>query len=330
MSVTSPTAWAKSWVQAGDVMGQTRMDPGCIRSNSWALMIRLAGAVIVPGLTSMPRRVSLESSFLNWVSLNSTPGFSLASSGIVPGGRVQALARLPEFPAVCCEGEILGHCLAEPARCQGGLDLVACEEVEVIRLAQGTDVHQPLPQLGRNTPQRGPGRAEHKAGLLAHGVVLIGEPHPVAELPVLERLQQFADLREGLFPLARRLCLVPGRVVVGPLYHVLEGHEHGGRVFLLGWLAEIEAVALVTVGREYIRYPLSLRQVEDILFERGIDTSHEIMRYWWNRFGPKFAGEIRKRRVEGRSYLNRRWHLDGCVLRSGRRLTRSHCGAHRR
>ena len=47
----------------------------------------------------------------------------------------------------------------------------------------------------------------------------------------------------------------------------------------------------------YIRYPLSLRQVEDILFERGIDISHETVRYWWNRFGPMFAGEIRKRRV---------------------------------
>ena len=45
-----------------------------------------------------------------------------------------------------------------------------------------------------------------------------------------------------------------------------------------------------------IRYPLSLRQVEDILFERGIDICHETVRYWWNRFGPMFAGEIRKRR----------------------------------
>ena len=33
-----------------------------------------------------------------------------------------------------------------------------------------------------------------------------------------------------------------------------------------------------------IRYPLSLRQVEDILFERGIDISHETVRFWWNRF----------------------------------------------
>ena len=41
----------------------------------------------------------------------------------------------------------------------------------------------------------------------------------------------------------------------------------------------------------YIRYPLSLRQVEDIMFERGIDICHETVRYWWNRFGPMFAGE---------------------------------------
>ena len=36
----------------------------------------------------------------------------------------------------------------------------------------------------------------------------------------------------------------------------------------------------------YIRYPLSLRQVEDIMFERGIDICHETVRYWWHRFGP--------------------------------------------
>ena len=48
----------------------------------------------------------------------------------------------------------------------------------------------------------------------------------------------------------------------------------------------------------YIRYPLSLRQVEDILFERGIDICYETVRYWWNRFGPLFAAEIRKRRIE--------------------------------
>jgi putative transposase len=43
-----------------------------------------------------------------------------------------------------------------------------------------------------------------------------------------------------------------------------------------------------------VRYPLSLRNVEDILSERGIDISHETVRFWWNRFGPMFAAEIRK------------------------------------
>ena len=47
----------------------------------------------------------------------------------------------------------------------------------------------------------------------------------------------------------------------------------------------------------YIRYSLSLRQVEDILFERGIDICHETIRYWWNRFGPLFAGEVRSWRL---------------------------------
>jgi putative transposase len=47
----------------------------------------------------------------------------------------------------------------------------------------------------------------------------------------------------------------------------------------------------------YVRYPLSLRNVEDLLHERGIDISHETVRFWWNRFGPIFAAEIRKKRV---------------------------------
>ena len=42
----------------------------------------------------------------------------------------------------------------------------------------------------------------------------------------------------------------------------------------------------------YVRFPLSLRNVEDLLFERGIDVSYETVRYWWNRFGPMFAAEI--------------------------------------
>ena len=65
----------------------------------------------------------------------------------------------------------------------------------------------------------------------------------------------------------------------------------------------------------YIRYPLSLRQVEDLLFERGIDICHETVRFWWNRFGPMFAAEIRKRRIHHRSYSSWRWHLDEVFVR---------------
>ncbi len=65
----------------------------------------------------------------------------------------------------------------------------------------------------------------------------------------------------------------------------------------------------------YIRYPLSLRQVEDLLFERGIDICHETVRFWWNRFGPMFAAEIRKRRIHHRSYSCWRWHLDEVFVR---------------
>jgi len=61
----------------------------------------------------------------------------------------------------------------------------------------------------------------------------------------------------------------------------------------------------------YIRFPLSLRQVEELLFERGIDICHETVRFWWKRFGPLFAAEIRRRRQQVlRAVPQWRWHLD--------------------
>ena len=66
----------------------------------------------------------------------------------------------------------------------------------------------------------------------------------------------------------------------------------------------------------YIRFPLSLRQVEDLLHERGIDICHETVRAWWNRFGPLFAGEIRKKRSASmRTHIQWRWHLDEVFVR---------------
>jgi len=60
----------------------------------------------------------------------------------------------------------------------------------------------------------------------------------------------------------------------------------------------------------YIRFPLSLRNVEDLLHERGIDVSHETIRFWWNRFGPMFAAEIRRKRVnQMHAYSNWQWYM---------------------
>jgi len=61
----------------------------------------------------------------------------------------------------------------------------------------------------------------------------------------------------------------------------------------------------------YVRFPLSLRNVEDLLFERGIDICHETVRLWWNRFGPLFAADIRRQRVSRmKGFRHWQWHLD--------------------
>ena len=72
----------------------------------------------------------------------------------------------------------------------------------------------------------------------------------------------------------------------------------------------------------YVRFPLSLRNVEDLLHERGVDVSHETIRFWWNRFGPMFASEIaRKRREQARSHSNWQWHLDEVFVKiNGKRV----------
>src|ERR1700691_5926082 len=91
---------------------------------------------------------------------------------------------------------------------------------------------------------------------------------------------------------------------LGPRAAVLVlGHEQPFRYFN----SSPEVIRLVVMM--YVRYPLSLRNVEDLLAERGIEISHETVRFWWNRFGPIFAAEIRKRRVAHmRSYPQWRWH----------------------
>ena len=80
-----------------------------------------------------------------------------------------------------------------------------------------------------------------------------------------------------------------------------------------------EVIRLVVMM--YVKYPLSLRNVEDLLAERGIDISHETVRFWWNRFGPMFAAEIRKTRMAHmRGYPQWRWHLDEVFVKINGRL----------
>jgi transposase-like protein len=82
-----------------------------------------------------------------------------------------------------------------------------------------------------------------------------------------------------------------------------------------------EVIGLVVMM--YVRFPLSLRNVEDLLFERGIDLCHDTVRHWWNRFGPMFAADVRQQRVSRmRVFTHWKWHLDEmCVTRRAAKLT---------
>lgn len=57
-----------------------------------------------------------------------------------------------------------------------------------------------------------------------------------------------------------------------------------------------EVIRLVVMM--YVRFPLSLRNVEDLLFERGINVCHETVQLWWNRFGPLFAADIKRQQAD--------------------------------
>jgi len=47
----------------------------------------------------------------------------------------------------------------------------------------------------------------------------------------------------------------------------------------------------------YLRFNLSLREVEEMLLERGIDVSYETVRRWIAKFGPQIARNLRRRQA---------------------------------
>src|SRR3712207_3117062 len=67
----------------------------------------------------------------------------------------------------------------------------------------------------------------------------------------------------------------------------------------------------------YLRFTLSYRDVEELLAERGIETSYETVRRWVLKFGPSFARNLRRLRPRPTS----KWHLDEMVVSiQGRRM----------
>jgi putative transposase len=66
----------------------------------------------------------------------------------------------------------------------------------------------------------------------------------------------------------------------------------------------------------YHRFPLSLRDVEELLFERGIQVSYEAVRLWCERFGPEYARRLRRRQPRPGD----RWHLDEVFIKVNGRM----------
>src|SRR5438128_7305722 len=83
--------------------------------------------------------------------------------------------------------------------------------------------------------------------------------------------------------------------------------EHTGSAFSsYRWPADV----ILTAVRWYLAYPLSSRQVLELLAERGIDVSHRTILNWVQAFGPLLAAEVRRHRRR----VGRRWFVDEVFL----------------
>ncbi|QXC46609.1 IS6 family transposase [Rhodococcus qingshengii] len=61
----------------------------------------------------------------------------------------------------------------------------------------------------------------------------------------------------------------------------------------------------------YFRFPLSFREVEELMLERGVVVSYETIRRWCAKFGQAYANELRRRRPQPGD----KWHLDEVFIR---------------
>jgi putative transposase len=76
----------------------------------------------------------------------------------------------------------------------------------------------------------------------------------------------------------------------------------------------------------YLRFTLSYRDVEELLAERGIETSYESIRRWVLKFGPQFSRNLRRLRPRPTG----RWHLDEMVILSANWFGRGRTSVWRR
>ncbi|MFJ1618651.1 IS6 family transposase [Streptomyces sp. NPDC088251] len=61
----------------------------------------------------------------------------------------------------------------------------------------------------------------------------------------------------------------------------------------------------------YHRFPLSFREVEELMFERGVIVSYETVRRWCAKFGQAYAGALRRRQPRPGD----KWHLDEVFIK---------------
>ena len=61
----------------------------------------------------------------------------------------------------------------------------------------------------------------------------------------------------------------------------------------------------------YFRFPLSFREVEELMLERGVMVSHETIRRWCAKFGQSYANGLRRQRPRPGD----KWHLDEVFIR---------------
>ncbi|MFJ1811323.1 MULTISPECIES: IS6 family transposase [unclassified Streptomyces] len=66
----------------------------------------------------------------------------------------------------------------------------------------------------------------------------------------------------------------------------------------------------------YFRFPLSFREVEELMLERGIVVSYETIRRWCAKFGQQYANALRRRQP----LPGDKWHLDEVFIKINGRL----------